>query len=153
MSKAIRHQKILELVRAGGITNQEQLRARLRDHGQEVNQSTLSRDLRELGLVKGAKGYQLPSPDASATTGPTRRLPTALATLLLSAVPAQNLVVLKTAPGHAGALAVVLDREPIAGILASLAGDDTVLVITADSATAAKVAATMLAMAQAGANG
>ena len=146
MSKALRHSKIVELVRAGGVANQEQLRALLRDHGFEVNQSTLSRDLRELLLVKGAKGYQLP-PDASAT--PTaRKLPAALAEFLLSAIPAQNLVVLKTAPGHAGALAVVLDREPVAGILASLAGDDTILLIAPDSPTAANVAATLLGMAR-----
>ncbi len=146
MSKALRHSKIVELVRAGGVANQEQLRALLRLHGFEVNQSTLSRDLRELLLVKGAKGYQLP-PDATATS-PARKLPTALAEFLLSAIPAQNLVVLKTAPGHAGALAVVLDREPVAGILASLAGDDTILVITSDSAAAAAVAATLLGMAR-----
>lgn len=146
MSKAQRHQKIVELVRAGGIANQEQLRDRLREHGHEVNQSTLSRDLRELGLVKGARGYLLPTPDAAAAPAPTRKLPTAISSFLLSAIPAQNLVVLKTAPGHAGALAVALDREPVAGILASLAGDDTILVITPDNATAANVAATLLGM-------
>jgi transcriptional regulator of arginine metabolism len=149
MSKALRHQMVLELVRAGGIANQEQLRARLRDHGHEVNQSTLSRDLRELNLVKGAKGYLLPSPDAAVPSTPTRHLPIALSSFLLKAIPAQNLVVLKTAPGHAGALAVALDREPVDGILASLAGDDTILVITSDSATAAAVAAALLGMARA----
>ncbi len=147
MSKALRHQKILELVRAGGVANQEQLRALLLDHRFEVNQSTLSRDLRELELVKGARGYQLPSPDTPTSVPVTRHLPQALASFLASAIPAQNLVVLKTAPGHAAALAVVLDREPVAGVLASLAGDDTVLLITADSATAASVAAALLAMA------
>jgi transcriptional regulator of arginine metabolism len=146
MSKAQRHQMILELVRAGGIANQDQLRDRLLEHGHEVNQSTLSRDLRELGLVKGARGYQLPATDAAAAPVPTRRLPKAIASFLLNAIPAQNLVVLKTAPGHAAALAVVLDREPVAGILASLAGDDTILVITPDPATAAAVAAALLAM-------
>lgn len=145
MSKAQRHPKILELVRAGGVASQEQLRALLRDHGFDVNQSTLSRDLRELQLVKGPRGYQLP-PDAG--SAPARRLPSALAELLHSAIPAQNLVVLKTAPGHAGALAVVLDHEPVAGILASLAGDDTILVITQDGAAAAAVAAELLRLAR-----
>ncbi len=149
MSKALRHQKILELVRAGGVLNQEQLRAGLLHHGHEVNQSTLSRDLRELGLVKGAKGYLLPTHDALSAAAPTRKLPTAVSSFLLSAIPAQNLVVLKTAPGHAGALAVALDREPVVGILASVAGDDTVLVITPDSAAAGNVASTLLAMARA----
>ena len=148
MSKTLRHQKILDLVRAGGVASQDQLRASLAQHGFQVNQSTLSRDLRELELVKGSRGYQLPTTGIAAPS-PTKRLNEALATLLLSAIPAQNLVVLKTAPGHAAALAVALDRHPIQGILATLAGDDTVLLVTADSASADHVANALLAQARA----
>jgi transcriptional regulator of arginine metabolism len=149
MSKVLRHQKILELVRAGGVRNQDQLRSLLARHGFQVNQSTLSRDLRELELVKGARGYQLPSPDADAAVPPTvRRLESALQSLLLSATTAQNLVVLKTAPGHAQALAVALDRAPMSEIVGSLAGDDTILVVTSDAAAAKAVADRLLQIAR-----
>ncbi len=150
MSKVLRHQKILELVRAGGVLNQEQLRSLLEQHGFEVNQSTLSRDLRELDLVKGGHGYQIPNPDAAPVVSPTaRKLESALSSFLLSAIPAQNLVVLKTAPGHAPALAVALDRAPVAGILGSLAGDDTILLVTADPTAARGVADRLLQIARA----
>jgi len=150
MSKVLRHQKILELVRAGGVPNQERLRARLREHGFEVNQSTLSRDLRELELVKGAHGYQLPAADAAPAVAPTaRRIERAVPAFLLSATPAQNLIVLKTAPGHAQALAVALDRAPVTGILGSLAGDDTILLVTADPAAAKSIAEHLLRIARA----
>lgn len=149
MGKVLRHQKIVELVKAGGVPNQEQLRALLARHGFVVNQSTLSRDLRELELVKGARGYQLPNGGAPAPVSPpARRLASALSTYLLQVVPAQNLVLLKTAPGHANALAVALDREPMSEILGSLAGDDTILLVTADLASAKAVADRLLDMAR-----
>ena len=78
-----------------------------------------------------------------------RRLENALPAFLLSATPAQNLVVLKTAPGHAQALAVALDRHPVAGIVGSLAGDDTILLVTSDVESAKAVAARLLDLARA----
>ena len=148
MSKALRHQKILDLVRTGGVLNQEQLRSMLAHEGMVVNQSTLSRDIRELELVKGARGYQLASPDAPATAAPKTHLDDAVATYLLSTTPAQNLVVLKTAPGHAQALAVALDRSHLEGILGTLAGDDTVLLVTAEPAVARALHERLLAIAR-----
>ena len=149
MGKVLRHQKIVELVKAGGVPNQEQLRALLARHGFEVNQSTLSRDIHELELVKGARGYQLPTSGGAAPASPTaRKLASALSTFLLQVLPAQNLVLLKTAPGHAQALAVALDREPMSEILGSLAGDDTILLVTADLAAAKAVADRLLEMAR-----
>jgi|RhiMethySRZTD1v2_1073278.scaffolds.fasta_scaffold241275_2 transcriptional regulator of arginine metabolism len=150
MSKVQRHQKILELVRAGGVQNQEQLRAILASQGFAVNQSTLSRDVRDLELVKGARGYQLATPDAPPALPRTARKPqNALAAFLLTAVAAQNLVVLKTAPGHAQPLAVALDRSPLPEVIGSLAGDDTILLVTADATTAKALADRLLQMARA----
>lgn len=149
MNKALRHQKILELVRSGGVMNQEQLRARLGELGVQVNQSTLSRDLRELELVKGARGYQLPSPDAAAVPPTARKIENALPVFLQQAIPAQNLVVLKTGPGHAPALAVALDRVPMDGVVGSIAGDDTILLVTPDAETARRVADRLLQIARA----
>jgi transcriptional regulator of arginine metabolism len=148
MSKLQRHQKILELVRSGGVLNQEQLRESLAAHGFEVNQSTLSRDLRELELVKGTRGYQLPSPDAASVPPTARRIESALPAYLQQAIPAQNLVVLKTGPGHAPALAVALDRVPLEGVVGSVAGDDTILLVTPDSATAQRIADQLLRIAR-----
>lgn len=148
MSKSLRHQKILELIGSGRVVSQEQLRERLAEQGFDVNQSTLSRDIRELDLVKGAKGWQLPTPDAATIPPTARKLENALAAYLQQAIPAQNLVVLKTGPGHAPALAVALDRVPIDGVVGSIAGDDTILLVTPDAETARRIAARLLAMAR-----
>ena len=147
-SKSLRHQKILELVGSGHVVSQEQLRERLAEQGFDVNQSTLSRDIRELELVKGAKGWQLPTPDAAAIPPTARKIENALAAYLQHAIPAQNLVVLKTGPGHAPALAVALDRVPIDGVVGSIAGDDTILLVTPDAEAARRIAARLLAMAR-----
>jgi|KBSSwiStaDraftv2_1062776.scaffolds.fasta_scaffold335598_2 transcriptional regulator of arginine metabolism len=149
MNKAQRHQKILELVRSGGVLNQEQLREVLKQQGVEVNQSTLSRDIRELELVKGARGYQLPTPDAATVPRTARKIESALPAYLQQAIPAQNLVVLKTGPGHAPALAVALDRVPVDGVVGSIAGDDTILLVTPDADTARRVADHLLSIARA----
>jgi transcriptional regulator of arginine metabolism len=149
MSKSLRHQKILELVRSGHVLSQEQLKEQLAQQGFDVNQSTLSRDIRQLELVKGARGYQLPSPDAAAIPPTARKIENALAAYLQQAVPAQNLVVLKTGPGHAPALAVALDRVPMEGVIGSIAGDDTILLVTPDAETARRLAERLLATARA----
>lgn len=148
MSKSLRHQKILELVRSGHLASQEQLRERLAEQGFDVNQSTLSRDIRELELVKGAHGYQLPNPDAAAIPSSARRIENALTAYLQQAIPAQNLVVLKTGPGHAPALAVALDRVPMDGVIGSIAGDDTILLVTPDAEAARRISERLLAIAR-----
>jgi transcriptional regulator of arginine metabolism len=114
-----------------------------------VNQSTLSRDIRELELVKGARGYQLPTPDAATVPRTARKIESALPAYLQQAIPAQNLVVLKTGPGHAPALAVALDRVPVDGVVGSIAGDDTILLVTPDAETARRVADRLLSIARA----
>ncbi|MFO0980561.1 MAG: hypothetical protein U1E76_02250 [Planctomycetota bacterium] len=136
MSKRIRHKKILELVSSRPIQNQALLQELLELEGFSVTQSTLSRDIKELNLVKGADGYRTPG---SLQLVPTGRpaLQEALVRYLIKAVVAQNLVVLKTAPGDATPLAVALDHGDLAAILGTVAGDDTVLIVTADKDTAA----------------
>jgi transcriptional regulator of arginine metabolism len=148
MSKSLRHQKILELVRSGRVASQEQLRERLAEQGFDVNQSTLSRDIRDLELVKGARGYQLPNPDAAAIPPTARKIENAVSAYLQQAIPAQNLVVLKTGPGHAPALAVALDRVAIDGVIGSIAGDDTILLVTPDAEAARRISERLLAIAR-----
>ncbi len=91
---------------------------------------TLSRDMRELGLVKTREGYQEMAPEE---TGPGFSM--LAAEFLQDVLRAQNLVVLKTAPGHANSVAVALDNEEWPEVVGTIAGDDTILVIAPDNPT------------------
>jgi transcriptional regulator of arginine metabolism len=134
MTKTYRQGQILKLIRARRISTQEELAQELRSQGIAATQVTLSRDIRDLRLVKTRDGYQEMAPEE---TGPQFSL---LATeFLLDVLRAQNLVVLKTSPGHANSVAVALDREQWPGVMGTIAGDDTILVIAPDNATAEAV--------------
>ncbi len=137
MSKAIRQRRILDLVSQEPISNQDELRRALVKAGFEVTQATLSRDIAELGLLKTAEGYMLPDEDAG-----TRVLPS-LERLLREFVtdlrPADNLLVLKTAPGAAQPVAAALDGEGWQEVLGTIAGDDTILVITPTAADCRRI--------------
>ena len=134
MSKSYRHGQILKLIRTHAIHTQEELAQALRKAGISATQVTLSRDLRELRLAKTAEGYK---EVAAEEVGPELRL--LAAEFLQDIRTAQNLVVLKTAPGHANSVAVALDGEQWPEIVGTIAGDDTILVIAPDNATAAAV--------------
>jgi transcriptional regulator of arginine metabolism len=100
-----------------------------------VTQATLSRDLRELRLVKTSAGYR-PLASAAADEAPTLApLSRALKDFLLDIRPAQNMLVLKTPPGGAQPLAAAVDSEHWKGVAGTLAGDDTVLVICSSRST------------------
>lgn len=134
MSKAYRHGQILKLIRARGIRTQEELARELQRAGIPATQVTLSRDIRELKLVKTSEGYREMLPEEA---GPSFEM---LATEFLHDVrAAQNLVVLRTSPGHANSVAVALDNEEWPEVVGTLAGDDTILVIAPDTPTAEKV--------------
>jgi len=149
MNRNLRHQKILELVRTRSISSQDQLREMLAREGVSVTQSTLSRDIKELELVKGRRGYQLPEESASLDSGRrTRRLQAAVHQYLLSCTAASNLVVLRTPAGHAHPLALALDSGALSGVLGTVAGDDTVLLVAADGDDARRLAAEILALAE-----
>lgn len=126
--RARRIRLIGDLLSEGGVQSQEQLRELLLDHGVDATQATLSRDLRELGVVKGPGGYALPGEVriAVATRDRERELERSVSMLLLNAQPAASLAVLHTAPGHAQPLAVALDACRPEGVVGVLAGDDTV---------------------------
>jgi transcriptional regulator of arginine metabolism len=127
--KPFRHGQILKLVAAEAIANQDQLRRRLAHQGLKVTQATLSRDIHELGLVKTAEGYK-PLGTAAAPPSNLPALGRALREFLRDVLPAQNLLVLKTPPGGAQPLAAAVDRERWPEVLGTIAGDDTVLIIT-----------------------
>lgn len=130
MNKTYRQGQILRLIKARRIHTQDQLAQALAEDGLHATQVTLSRDIRELGLVKAPEGYrQVEQPG-----GPG--IATMAAEFLWEAVAAQNLLVLKTAPGHASSLAISLDQEDWPEVVGTIAGDDTILVVCPDSATA-----------------
>lgn len=139
MTKAFRHGQILQLIRRRPTHTQQELARELRRLGISVTQVTLSRDIRELGLVKTPQGYSQLSPQPG---GPS--FAQLAAEFLLEARAAQNLVVLKTSPGHANTVAVALDREHWPEIVGTVAGDDTILVVTPDRRTARAVQAKIL---------
>jgi transcriptional regulator of arginine metabolism len=131
MTKTYRQGQILKLIRAKRISTQEDLAQELRSQGIAATQVTLSRDIRDLRLVKTRDGYQEMAPEE---TGPQFSL--LAAEFLLDVLRAQNLVVLRTSPGHANTVAVALDRESWPEILGTIAGDDTILLIAPDNAAA-----------------
>jgi transcriptional regulator of arginine metabolism len=137
MNKAFRQGQILKVIRAKRILTQEDLARELRENfGVETTQVTLSRDVRELGLLKTPDGYRQVS---AAAPGPD--LAMVAAELLQDVRTAQNLIVLRTSPGNANALAVALDKEHWPEVVGTIAGDDTVLIVAPDSATADKLSA------------
>ena len=132
--KARRQSVILDVIQRAPVRSQEQLRRSMRQAGFDVTQATLSRDIRELGLVKGgADGpYQPPSPSAPNGAG-AAMLPRLMNEQLLRIDRVQQLVVLRTGLGHAQSLCAALDGARLPDVVGTLAGEDTILVITPDT--------------------
>jgi transcriptional regulator of arginine metabolism len=137
--KSQRQSAILEIVDREAITSQEQLRDRLRGQGIEATQATLSRDVRDLGLIKrSADGaYRRAGSDLEPTVDPAIVLRTAVDDYLRRHEAVEQLVVLKTDTGQAQPLAVAIDRAGLAEIVGTIAGDDTILVICRSAPDAA----------------
>src|SRR5919112_1448069 len=130
--KSYRQSLVLQLVDSEPITSQEQLRERLDGRGIHVTQATLSRDIRDLGLVKraGDGAYRRPGATEAAGNGDAESvLRRAVAEFLRRFESVQQLVVLRTDPGQAQPLAVALDRSRIPDVVGTIGGDDTILVI------------------------
>lgn len=142
MTKAARQGLLLEIVRGRSIRTQEDLAAALARQGIEASQVTLSRDLRELGVVKTPEGYREPETIVAPT--PEESLQRVLRTFVVSIQPAGNLVVVRTNAGAAGPVALALDRSGRDEIVGTIAGDDTIFVAT-ESTGAAKGLARSLA--------
>lgn len=137
-SKRLRQGQILRLVSEDDVSNQDDLRRLLAQRGMRVTQATLSRDLQDLGLVKTAEGYRKVE-GAEAESGSEQRLERALREFLLDVREAQNLLVLKTPPGGAQSLAAALDAGHWREVVGTVAGDDTVLVVTPSRAARASL--------------
>lgn len=139
MTKSFRHGQIIQIIRSRSVGTQDELARALKERGVDATQVTLSRDIRELGLVKTTEGYRQLERET-----PNIQFSTLAAEFLQDVRIAQNQVVLKTAPGHANSVAVALDSEQWPEVVGTIAGDDTILVICSDSATADAVRAKLL---------
>jgi transcriptional regulator of arginine metabolism len=148
--KTQRQAAILALVDHGSVANQEDLGRKLRRSGYSVTQATLSRDLKQLGLVKNAAdgsyhraGSEVANPRVAAA-----RLQHAVAEFLVGVDRAAQLVVLKTNLAQAQPLAAALDAAALEGIVGTIAGEDTVLLVCRDGRAATAVAANLRQMAR-----
>lgn len=117
MLKRERQKRILNLIRAQPIGTQEALRAHLERAGVSATQSSVSRDLEELGVVKHHGRYALPHANGDATRG-----------LVSLGVAGDVLVIAKCLPGRASAVAVEIDDATVPEIVGTLAGEDTIFI-------------------------
>jgi transcriptional regulator of arginine metabolism len=140
--KAERQQRIVEIVREQQIATQAGLRDALAHRGVECDQGTVSRDIRELGLVKAAGDdggyYYAVSDDVSPTVRVSRVA--VLRQMVRSATASGNLVVVKCGPGNAPAVGEALDHLNITEIIGTVAGDDTLLAVVREGASGKRVA-------------
>ncbi|MFD2611891.1 transcriptional regulator AhrC/ArgR [Paenibacillus gansuensis] len=129
--KTQRHMKIREIILGGEIETQDELAAELSKAGLNVTQATISRDIKEMHLIKvpaadGRYKYSLP---AEQKFNPVQKLKRALADNFLSIDYTENMIVMKSLPGTANAIAAQVDNLEWPGVMGTISGDDTILVI------------------------
>ena len=131
MNKGQRHMRIREIVTNNEIETQDELVDRLKQNGYNVTQATVSRDIKELHLVKvplqdGRYKYSLP---ADQRFNPLQKLQRALADSFVSIDGVAHFLMIKSLPGNGNAIAVLLDHLEWKEVLGTLSGDDTILII------------------------
>ena len=131
--KRQRQEIILKAVRGGTVKSQRELVTLLSRHGFEVSQTTVSRDLQELGLARGRDRLGVvrygDAPALSGSSGGDSVLRSTAPLALLATEATGNMVVVKTSPGNAQGLAWAIDAAALKGIAGTVAGDDTILVV------------------------
>ena len=138
--KRARQAEILNIIQAVDVETQEQLLDELKARGFSATQATISRDIKELRLVKelSGGGYRYASSERKGLADSDARLRNIFKEGVTSVDRAQNIVVVRTMPGLASAACSALDSMEIPGMVGSLAGDDTGILIMRDSASAQK---------------
>lgn len=137
--KNARQTEILNIVQNVTVETQEQLLAELKARGFSATQATISRDIKELRLVKeltGHGGYRYVLSDRKSASGTDMRLRNIFREGVVAVDVAQNIVVIRTMPGVASAACSALDGMDVPGMVGSLAGDDTGILIMRDNASA-----------------
>jgi transcriptional regulator of arginine metabolism len=139
--KSKRQHAILSLVSRERLSSQEDIRGRLHGMGMQATQSTISRDVEELGLarVHDAEGVRYVVPGEGEARAPMRLLRHLLDEFALSFTPADNILVIRTPPGAANALAEGLDRAALADVAGTIAGDNTILVVAREGVRALRL--------------
>lgn len=137
--KSRRQGAILDIIDGEPLHSQEELRRRLRHVGFDTTQATISRDIKELGLVKraGDGAYQRPGAEAQNPATVLSALERATSEFVRKVDRVQQLVVVRTGAGQASALAQAIDRARLPEMVGTIAGDDTILVIARDERRAA----------------
>jgi transcriptional regulator of arginine metabolism len=137
--KSRRQAAILDLIDREPLHSQDLLRRRLKQRGFDTTQATISRDIKELGLLKraGDGAYQRPGDDASNPATALTALERAAAAFVRDIDRVQQLVVVRTGPGQAQTLAFALDRARLRDVVGTIGGDDTILVIARGARQAA----------------
>ena len=157
MSRTQRQRRIVELLGQNAVHSQGELADLLVAEGTEVTQATLSRDLVEVGAVKVRRGrslvYAVPGEGGEVAAvgslgdSASARLRRTCEELLVSATPAANLVVLRTPPGAANYLASAIDQARDPDVVGTIAGDDTIMIVTVGPKRATAVATRLQALA------
>jgi len=145
-SKTDRQKAILDVLAKNAIATQSELKDRLKARGIEADQATLSRDVRELGLVKTSEDgthYRYAPLEAVSPPAPMKA-GAILARLVRKIECSGNLLVLKTDPGEASPVGLALDRMGWAEVAGTVAGDDTLLVVAREGVPARKLAKKLL---------
>lgn len=128
--KSWRQSQVLEVIDREAISSQESLRQRLRERGINATQATLSRDLKELGLVKRAGDGAYVRPGAErGSAALEEQLRRAISSQVRGLERVEPLLVIRTDPGQAQGLAALMDRSHLAEVAGTLAGDDTILIV------------------------
>ena len=147
LSKLDRHEAIRDLVTTAPISNQDELRRKLVRRGFDVTQATLSRDIRDMHLVKGRDGYALANGgDTDDQDDDRPSLAEVLTGFGLRVKQAQNLLVLGTTLGGAQPVAAAIDQENLPQVVGTIAGDDTVLLVCPDTRQAAHLRELLIRM-------
>lgn len=144
-----RQEKILAIIANEPIETQEQLIERLRENGISSTQATISRDIKQLHLIKepvGGGRYRYAVSAQKTRLNFVDRLQSILRESMISADSAQNLVVLKTMPGLAGAAGAAFDSMDIPHMLGTVAGDDTLLIVMRSGESALDFCRELLSM-------
>ena len=137
--KAQRQSQILDVIDHEAIASQEALLQKLQGRGIKATQATISRDLKELGLVKRAGDGAYARPGAERTAGAADHLKRSLATLMRSLERVESMVVVRTDRGQAQGLAEWIDRAQLPEIAGTIGGDDTILLICRGVAAASTI--------------
>lgn len=143
MNKFERHYFILNLIKDNVIRTQGEITQKLREAGADVTQATVSRDIKELKLVKTADSdneYRYVSMSNQAYEDIETRLSNIFAEAVVSVDSAANIIVVKTLSGMAQAAATLIDSMEYRGIIGCIAGDDTIMTVAKSDKDAGKVA-------------